>query len=96
MTAGALGRRPDRHRRRRDRRARLRRRRPAPLARQLVAALQVAARSMRSAGQTAVTGIVFHSSVSDSGVHLVAWIMTGVSLALLITLLDRTLSRRPN
>jgi MFS family permease len=45
-----------------------------------------------SIASSAITGIVFHSSVSDSGVHLIAWIMTGVSAALLlITLLDRTL-----
>jgi hypothetical protein len=34
-------------------------------------------------------------SVSDSGVHLIAWIMIGVSLALvLIFVLDRTLPAR--
>jgi MFS family permease len=45
-----------------------------------------------SIASSAITGIVFHTSVSDSGVHLIAWIMIGVSLALvLISVLDRTL-----
>jgi len=45
-----------------------------------------------SIASSAITGIVFHASVSDSGVHLIAWIMIGVSLALvLISLLDRAL-----
>jgi len=45
-----------------------------------------------SIGSSAITGIVFHTSVSDSGVHLIAWTMIGVSLALvLISVLDRTL-----
>jgi MFS family permease len=45
-----------------------------------------------SIASAAITGIVFHASVSDSGVHLIAWIMIGVSLALvLISVLDRTL-----
>jgi len=48
-----------------------------------------------SIGSSAITGIVFHTSVSDSGVHLIAWIMIGVSLALvLISVLDRTLPRK--
>ncbi|MEU4929643.1 MFS transporter [Streptomyces yokosukanensis] len=48
-----------------------------------------------SIASSAITGIVFHSSVSDSGVHLIAWIMIGVSLALiLISVLDGTLPRR--
>jgi MFS family permease len=48
-----------------------------------------------SIASSAITGIVFHTSVSDSGVHLIAWIMTGVSAALLlITVLDRTLPRK--
>ena len=39
-----------------------------------------------------ITGIVFHTSVSDSGVHIIGWIMIGVSLVLvLISVLDRTL-----
>jgi MFS family permease len=45
-----------------------------------------------SIASSAITGIVFHASVSDSGVHLIGWIMTGVSVVLiLITVLDRTL-----
>jgi MFS family permease len=45
-----------------------------------------------SIAASAITGIVFHASVSDSGVHHIAWIMIGVSLALvLISVLDRTL-----
>jgi MFS family permease len=48
-----------------------------------------------SIASSAITGIVFHASVSDSGVHLIGWIMTGVSVALiLITVLDRTLPRK--
>jgi MFS family permease len=48
-----------------------------------------------SIGSSAITGIVFHTSVSDSGVHLIGWIMIGVSLALvLISVLDRTLPQR--
>lgn len=48
-----------------------------------------------SIGSSAITGIVFHASVSDSGVHLIGWIMIGVSLALvLISVFDRTLPRR--
>jgi hypothetical protein len=35
-----------------------------------------------SIAASAITGIVFHTRVSDSGVHLIAWIMTAVSLAL--------------
>jgi predicted MFS family arabinose efflux permease len=45
-----------------------------------------------SIASSAITGIVFRASVSDSGVHLIAWIMVGVSLALvLISVLDRAL-----
>jgi MFS family permease len=45
-----------------------------------------------SIASSAITGIVFRTSVSDSGVHLIAWIMIGVSLVLvLISVLDRTL-----
>jgi cyanate permease len=45
-----------------------------------------------SIASSAITGIVFHTSVSDSGVHLIAWIMVGVSLVLvLVSVLDRTL-----
>ncbi len=45
-------------------------------------------------GRTAapVTGIVFHTRVSDGGVQLIGWIMTGVSVALLlVSVLDRIL-----
>jgi MFS family permease len=45
-----------------------------------------------SIASSAITGIVFHATVSDGGVHLIGWIMTGVSVALiLISVLDRTL-----
>jgi MFS family permease len=45
-----------------------------------------------SIASSAITGIVFHASVSDHGVHLIAWIMIAVSLALvLVSVLDRTL-----
>jgi len=45
-----------------------------------------------SIASSAITGTVFHASVSDSGVHLIAWIMIGVSLTLaLISVLDRSL-----
>jgi MFS family permease len=45
-----------------------------------------------SIASAAITGIVFHARVSDGGVHLIAWIMIGVSLALvLISVLDRAL-----
>jgi MFS family permease len=45
-----------------------------------------------SIASSAITGIVFHASVSDSGVHLIGWIMIGVSLVLvLVSVLDRTL-----
>jgi MFS family permease len=48
-----------------------------------------------SIGSSAITGIVFHASVSDGGVHLIAWIMIGVSAALvLVSVLDRTLPAR--
>jgi MFS family permease len=48
-----------------------------------------------SIASSAITGIVFHTSVSDHGVHLIAWIMIGVSLALLlITVFDRALPRK--
>jgi MFS family permease len=47
-----------------------------------------------SIASSAITGIVFHTSVSDSGVHLIAWIMVGVSLVLvLISVADRALPR---
>jgi hypothetical protein len=48
-----------------------------------------------SIASSAITGIVFHASVSDSGVHRIAWIMIGVSLApVMISVLDRTLPGR--
>jgi MFS family permease len=49
-----------------------------------------------SIAASAITGIVFHTSVSDHGMHLIAWIMVGVSVALvLMTAADRTLRARP-
>lgn len=49
-----------------------------------------------SIAASAITGIVFRSSVSDHGVHLIGWTMLGVSIALtLLTLADRTLRARP-
>jgi hypothetical protein len=48
-----------------------------------------------SIASSAITGIVFRTRVSDSGVHLIAWIMIGVSVALvLISVTDRTLRSR--
>ncbi len=48
-----------------------------------------------SIAASAITGIVFHTQVSDHGVHLIAWIMVGVSLVLvLMTLTERTLRTR--
>ena len=45
-----------------------------------------------SIAASAITGLVFHTSVTDNGVHLIAWIMIGVSLALvLISVFDRAL-----
>lgn len=45
-----------------------------------------------SIASSAITGIVFHVSVSDGGVHRIAWIMIGISLVLvLISVLDRNL-----
>jgi predicted MFS family arabinose efflux permease len=50
-----------------------------------------------SIAASAVTGIVFHTRVSDQGVHLIAWIMVGVSVVLvLMTVIDRTLRSRPS
>lgn len=37
-----------------------------------------------SIAASAITGIVFRSSVTDHGVHQIAWIMTGVSIALAV------------
>jgi hypothetical protein len=48
-----------------------------------------------SIASSAITGLVFHASVNDHGVHLIAWIMIGVSAALvLISVLDRALPAR--
>ena len=48
-----------------------------------------------SIASSAITGIVFHASVSDGGVHLIGWIMVGASLALLlVSALDRSLPRK--
>jgi MFS family permease len=45
-----------------------------------------------SIAASAITGIVFHTHVTDHGVHLIAWIMVGVSVVLvLMTVADRTL-----
>ncbi|MTD52981.1 MFS transporter [Amycolatopsis pithecellobii] len=49
-----------------------------------------------SIASSAITGMVFHHQVSDDGIHLIGWIMIGVSLGLtLLTLADRTLRTRP-
>ena len=37
-----------------------------------------------SIAASAVTGIVFHASVSDHGMHLIGWIMVGASVALVL------------
>jgi MFS family permease len=48
-----------------------------------------------SIASSAITGIVFHTRVSDGGVHVIGWIMIGVSLVLvLISVADRTLPAR--
>jgi predicted MFS family arabinose efflux permease len=45
-----------------------------------------------SIASSAITGIVFHTSVTDSGVHHIALIMIGVSIAAVaLTVLDRKL-----
>ena len=50
-----------------------------------------------SIAASAITGIVFHTHVSDHGVHLVGWIMVGVSVVLvLMTVTDRALRTRPS
>jgi MFS family permease len=49
-----------------------------------------------SIASSAITGIVFHTHVTDHGLHLIAWIMVGVSAALIImTITDRSLHPRP-
>jgi MFS family permease len=48
-----------------------------------------------SIASSAITGIVFHTRVSDGGVHVIGWIIIGVSLVLvLISVADRTLPAR--
>ena len=50
-----------------------------------------------SIAASAITGIVFHTHVTDPGMHLIAWIMVGVSVVLvLMTIADRTLRTRPS
>jgi MFS family permease len=50
-----------------------------------------------SIAASAITGIVFHTSVSDHGVHLIGWIMIGVSVVVvLMTVTDQTLRTRPS
>jgi MFS family permease len=50
-----------------------------------------------SIASSAIIGLVFHTSVSDFGIHVIAWIMIGVSLVLLlVSVLDRTIPRRPS
>ena len=50
-----------------------------------------------SIGASAITGLVFHTHVTDHGVHDLAWIMIGVSIVgVLMTVLDRTLKTRPS
>ncbi len=45
-----------------------------------------------SIGASAVTGIVFHTRVSDHGVHLIAWIIVGAGVVLtVLTVTDRAL-----
>ena len=45
-----------------------------------------------SIASSAITGVVFRSSVTDGGVHIIGWIMIAVSLALVgVSVLDRTL-----
>jgi MFS family permease len=51
---------------------------------------------MGSIVSSAVTGIVFHTHVTDQGLHQIAWIMVGTSVALVIlTVADRSLYPRP-
>ncbi|MGW7824822.1 MFS transporter [Streptomyces puniciscabiei] len=50
---------------------------------------------MGSIASSTITGIVFHSHVTDHGLHLIAWIMVGISAALIImTIADRALDPR--
>lgn len=51
---------------------------------------------MGSIASSAITGIVFHTHVTDHGLHLIAWIMVGISAVLIImTIADRSLYPRP-
>lgn len=51
---------------------------------------------MGSIASSAITGIVFHTHVTDHGLHQIAWIMVGISAALIVmTIADRSLSPRP-
>lgn len=51
---------------------------------------------MGSIASSAITGTVFHTHVTDHGLHLIAWIMVGISAALIImTGADRSLYPRP-
>jgi predicted MFS family arabinose efflux permease len=50
---------------------------------------------MGSIASSAITGIVFHTHVTDHGLHLIAWIMVGISAALIIiTITDLSLYPR--
>jgi sugar phosphate permease len=49
-----------------------------------------------SIAASAITGVVFHTHVTDHGVPVIALIMIGVSIALVaLTLADRSLGDRP-
>ncbi|MQY18142.1 MFS transporter [Nocardia macrotermitis] len=49
-----------------------------------------------SIASSAITGMVFHRQVTDHGLHLIAWIMVGISLVLTaLTLADRSLRTAP-
>ncbi|NYI93040.1 MFS family permease [Amycolatopsis endophytica] len=49
-----------------------------------------------SIASSAITGVVFHQQVSDHGIHVIAWIMIGVSLVLtVLTLAEGTLRTHP-
>ena len=48
-----------------------------------------------SIASSAITGIVFHHQVSDHGLHLIAWIMIGISIGLtILTVAARNLRTR--
>lgn len=49
-----------------------------------------------SIASSAITGIVFHTHVTDHGLHQITWAMIGISSALIITTVaDRSLPPRP-